>query len=214
MYMIKEEERKQAIQFAQTDIIDSLVEKEDGRRFLMVLSNLAEKLSPIDLILPTFSSDSEQLKKDSLEVIKALVNFASQTDEYVQKFSTGELAQIFGVSVQSINKWINDDRFVGFTKEKGKHARIPITAKWKSNRDMLIPLKEIVEQAHHQYEEREKITRAEELRILTTEIVFFEEKYGGALADTLGEKSPEALSETERRDKAEWSYLEMRLNDA
>ncbi|MFW5433557.1 helix-turn-helix domain-containing protein [Paenibacillus apiarius] len=43
-------------------------------------------------------------------------------------YTTGELARIFGVSVQAINKWIDGGRILGYKREgKNRHNRIPET---------------------------------------------------------------------------------------
>lgn len=40
-------------------------------------------------------------------------------------YKTSQLAEIFGVSVTAVNNWIDEGRFIDFTREPHKHARIP-----------------------------------------------------------------------------------------
>lgn len=80
--------------------------------------------------------------KDSL--INYIIDIATQSLP-VKEYSTGELSRVFGVTITSINNWINEGRFIGFEKkQKNKKVKIPENILWKSLSGESIPIKEII----------------------------------------------------------------------
>lgn len=62
-----------------------------------------------------------------------------------KKFTKNELAKFFGVSITSINNWINQGRFIGIKKNNtSKNIRISENIMWKSSNGQEISIKDVV----------------------------------------------------------------------
>jgi len=208
--MITEYEKTKAMEHT-GDLASLLVNNNEGSLYYKIISNFIAKAYPAKQI----SFDESVLKNR-----KAMVNNLSEMLEYMiivaaeacpsKIYTTGQLAKYFGVSITSINNWVNEDRFIGVQRAtRNKQIRIPENAMWRSSSGELISVKEIVETWEKHYSETQKITEKEENKILKDEIGFFENKYGGALETTL--KVKEEKSNNELQDQQEWEYLLQRL---
>lgn len=198
--------------------------QEDGgkkaRIFLSALVNYIEKTSPI-------SSDYfTELKLDGNETVSELsthmqrlfvhmVSVGVEDNLTARMYSTGDVARFFGVSVMTVNNWINQGRIIGVEKaSRHKRARIPESAIYISSLGERITIKEAAEL----YEQEQKRTTirslspTEELQEIVNSIVYFEKKYGGEYKDTLAQKSE--LTSQEERDAAEWSHLLNSIEDS
>ncbi|WP_139840744.1 helix-turn-helix domain-containing protein [Gottfriedia acidiceleris] len=58
------------------------------------------------------------LKTYYQEILNLLANVASNQDESVSEYTTGQLSTYFGVSVTTINNWFNDGRFISYKRKK------------------------------------------------------------------------------------------------
>lgn len=117
-------------------------------------------------------------------------------------YTTGDIARFFGVTVATINDYIQHNRLTGV--EKGM---IPGTAIYISITGEKMTIKEIAEiyEKEQQRTTIQTIDPTQELNEILNAIVFFENKYRGEHKNTLALK--EVLTADEERDAAEWKYL-------
>lgn len=133
----------------------------------------------------------------------------SEDAVYVRMYSTGEVARFFGVTVATINNWVNQGRFLGV--EKGvrfKQIRIPENAVYQASTGVQTTVAEAA--ASYDYEQAQldrtrPMTEAEELAELVKAVLHFEKKYDGAYERTLGTKP--SLTPDEARDAQQWRGL-------
>ncbi|MGG0277999.1 helix-turn-helix domain-containing protein [Bacillus rhizoplanae] len=141
-------------------------------------------------------------------VLKLYTETASLTEEYEDGvfYSPKELSQYFGVSHQSINKWINTGRFKYISKNKGKHIQIGENTIWVSRNGEEIPVKNIVDEYNNKHKE---LSIEEQISEIDKEIFAFEEKYGDTFYNTFGERinKCETLTLREKMDVETWQYL-------
>ncbi len=118
-------------------------------------------------------------------------------------YTTGDLSKYFGVSITSINNWINGGRFIGVTRSTpGKQARISEDTMWRASNGKMIPIKAIIEKWNLDYSHKMEISGADEKAAIIEEIKFFEDKYG-----LYGEFiKKEHYTDLELKDKKEWEY--------
>ena len=191
--------------------VDRLWEGE-GKIFVKALSNYVQYTFP-NVNIPSDESifvDKSRFKEALSEIIKVIVDVQSIAD--VKIYTTGQLAKFFGVSVTTINNWIEQGRFIGIKREsRNKQARIADSTLWRSDSNGLMPVRAVVEMWEAQYEGNKPVSKADEEKLVGEEIQFFEEKYGGKYGDTLiniANKSSE-----QQRDESEWKYWLGRKND-
>ncbi len=224
MYMFNPDQVAVAIAEAQSipDLLGQHMEQEGNKTkiFLMALVNYIQKTSPLNkdeifnqIKLEDVYSPSElsaQMQLLFVHMVKVGV-----TDELVTRtYTKGDIARIFGVTVATVNNWINEKRLAGIEKgARFKQARIPETAIYKSVAGDVMTIKEAMET----YETEQKLTTIrpltpnQELQELLNEIIFFERKYEGEFKDTLAIK--EELTPAEERDAAEWRHLLQEVED-
>ena len=210
--MITEYEKVKALQHTE-DLASILVNNNEGALYYKIFANFITKSYP-----------NKQLRFDEsvLRNSNAMINNLSEMLKYMvmvavegtsQKlYTTGQLSKFFGVSITSINNWINEDRFIGTQRSiRNKQVRIPENAIWRSSNGELIPIKEIVEMWNNEHSNRHNLNKDDELTALQNEINFFEKKYGGSYEKTL--KLKEQITEPELQDKEEWEYLLQRIRE-
>lgn len=124
-------------------------------------------------------------------------------------FTTGEAARFFGVSVATINNWINQGRFQGVEKgERFKQARIPENAVYTAPTGANSTVAEVAQRYELEQARlgrNKPMTAAEEQADRLNTVVHFEEKYGGTWEETLAKKSD--LTPGEARDAEQWINL-------
>lgn len=147
----------------------------------------------------------------NVEIAKLDHNLGVDESENIdlKYYSPHELAKYFGVSVVTINLWMDGGRFVDSKKpEKLKQAKIKETTLWKTPSGKCIPVKYIVEMWQKQYKE---LTEEDEIKILKEELCDFEKTYGGPYEKTL--KLKENKNGLEERISEEWNYIVRRLSN-
>jgi hypothetical protein len=143
------------------------------------------------------------------EIFKRMVIVASENNS-LKHYTTGQLSKFFGVSITSINNWINEGRFIGIQRSiRNKQTRIPEDVMWRSSNGELIPIKDVMAMWKNEHSNRLNLNKDAEVSELQNKINFFEEKYGGSYEKTLEMK--EQLTESELQDKKEWEYLLQRI---
>lgn len=126
-----------------------------------------------------------------------------------EHFTIEQLSIIFGVSITTINNWIQDGRFIGV----GRAVHIPVVSStlWLSRKGQLYSIAEILKEWNDEQEQlgENKFDR-NEAEFLVDQISLYEAKYGGKFESTIGSK--EKLSPEEESDKASWAYLRKKFN--
>ncbi|HVJ49257.1 hypothetical protein [Desulfitobacterium sp.] len=209
--MITEYEKAKAIQHSE-DFASILVNNEEGALYYKILANFITKSNPIN----EFKFDESILRNNNeminslSEMLKHMVIVATANDS-LKYYTTGQLSRFFGVSITSINNWINEDRFIGIQRStRNKQVRIPENTMWRSSNSELIPIKDVVEMWDKEHSNRLNLNKDDELTALKKEINFFEKKYEGSYEKTL--KLKNQFTESELLDKKEWEYLLQRIS--
>lgn len=210
--MITEYEKIKAIQHTD-DLASLLVNNEEGALYYKIFANFISKANPIN----EFKFDEAILRNNNeminslSEILKHMVKVATENDS-LKYHTTGQLSKFFGVSITSINNWINEGRFIGIERSTpNKQVRIPENTMWRSSNGQLIPIKDVVEMWKKEHSNQFNLTKDDELTALNNEINFFEKKYRGSYEQTL--KLKDELTESELLDKEEWEYLLQRIRE-
>jgi hypothetical protein len=111
----------------------------------------------------------------------------------------------FGVSHQSINKWINSGRFKTVSKDKGQHIQIGENTIWVSRQGEEILVKDIVAE----YNKHKEYSIEEQINEIDKEIRALEDKYGDNFYNNFGERIEKCqkLTLREQMDAETWQYL-------
>ncbi|BFT69074.1 hypothetical protein [Paenibacillus sp. P36] len=124
----------------------------------------------------------------------------------VKEFTPGELSKFFGVSVVTIHKWMDQERFVGIKRAKGnKHNYIPEDTEYITPSGKKMMVRDIVMMWHKQESESVHKLNENDLAYYTRQTAMYEEKYGGEFKKTLGAKSN--LNPEEETDAQVWQHL-------
>ncbi|WP_249861172.1 helix-turn-helix domain-containing protein [Paenibacillus konkukensis] len=186
--------------------------KQTDPEFYRALSNMLH-----DYIVVTNPRRSVEFRMDLIDSIRLMAEVVNHAQP-VKVYTTGELARIFGVSVQAINKWIDEGRFLGYRREgKNRHNRIPETISFVMRTGEMISVREVVDMYERQNQEHEvvELNPDEQRDSILDEISSFMRKYGGTYEMTLGAKAERTIRED--RDASIWLALldELReLNEA
>lgn len=207
--MITEYEKTKAIQHTK-ELASLLINNDEGILYYKIFANFIAKSNQTK----NFNIEDSTLPKSEMvnnlsEMLNYMVMVASESPSQ-KLYTTGQLSKFFGVSITSINNWINEDRFIGIQRKlRNKQIRISENAIWRSPSGELISVKEVVEMWNAEHFVRRNTSKNEEIAQLQNEIAFFEKKHGGSYEKTL--KLKEALSQSELVDKEEWEYLLKRI---
>lgn len=118
----------------------------------------------------------------------------AQTKNEFKSYTTGQLAQYFGVSITTINKWISMGRFVGVRRtEKHKQVRIPENTIWISPEGEQFFVRDIIEdfysnQNFQTLKMSDEEYRIERIKEIVKTIAFFEDRYGGTYQEVVKKK--------------------------
>ncbi len=217
MYMISAQEKEVLIKEIMPELSKYVAEEgAKGHIFLKALSNYILKTTPnADFLLgqaciEVKDANPEFIRQSVSRLMSYVIEVATDENKFVVQYTTGQMAKFMGVSVQTINNWIHEGRFLGVEKkEKNKQARIPENAIFISSAGERIPVQELVEMYNEQLKKQNadfgKLMYSQQLTEISKEIGWFEEKYGGDYQATLGAKK--TLTSEEERDAAEWRYL-------
>ncbi len=182
--------------------------------FIKALANYIEKTSihnPDVMLQEVQSCLNEQNTHRALQrLLVHMVNVGTSEDALnMRMYTTGEVARFFGVSVATINNWINQGRFLGVEKgDRFKQVRIPENAIYHAPTGVQTKIADaaegyVVEQSILNRDN--PMSDAEELAELVNAVVHFEKKYGGTYEKTLGIKNE--LTPDETRDAQQWGGL-------
>ncbi|UJF33880.1 helix-turn-helix domain-containing protein [Paenibacillus hexagrammi] len=218
MYMFDLAKKEFAITEAITisELVKNLPEIENNKLpfLIMALANYIEKTSfhnPNSLLQDVQRCLTEQDPHRALQrMLVHMVTVGTSEDVLnVRMYSTGEVARFFGVSVATVNNWVNQGRFHGVEKgERFKQVRIPENAVYSSPTGVQSTVAEAAEAyacEQSRLNRTQPMTDAEELAELVNAVVHFEKKYGGTYEKTLGIKAKPTPDEA--RDAQQWEGL-------
>lgn len=212
--MIKEAERIDALSHADEIALDLVNSSTRTKTFIKEMSNFCNTVIPgcIDADLEKgMFSDIEATKSLLKKMYSSIVEFNEHKAMPVD-YSTGELSKFFGVSITSINKWVEDGRFKG-VKRLGRNKQLRITENtlWRDSRGNYLPIKTIVKEYELQKKKDEQFTEDDEKKALLNMIKHYEKKYNGTYEKTLKDKANK--NSQELRDEDEWVYLLERIKN-
>lgn len=217
MIMISVYERNQFVASSIDSITRNIFQNaNDSMLLFKVLAIFLDKTNNNELQLSKLNEkallNEELLKAYYQELLTYMVNVATEEDQEVKEYSTGQLAKYFGVSITTINNWINEGKFVGFKrKESNEQARIKGNVLWKSRTGKVYPVQEIVDEWEKENQELE--SPIDEKVFLINQNAAYEIKYNGTYENTLGKKSLTEMSAQEESDVSVWRYFRKRLKD-
>lgn len=214
--MAIEEVKRISAQIAATTQIANEIPKDEQFRltaFLKAMNNFIEITTPALTHTSKLSLDPvshitpKQLEESLYHMFTHMVTLGSENIS-TKKYTTGDLSKFMGVSVATINNWIDKKRIQGYEKKgRNKQARIPENAVYLSHSGERLTIREIV-QLYEVEQERSSIQEAlpiQKLKEIVEAIDYFEKKYGGSYQDTLGSRTPNNAQED--RDAIQWKTL-------
>lgn len=195
------------------ELVRAIAEK-DGDEVLTLnvrsLKGLVELMR--DYAIITHASDP--LSEVAVAIEKLIdyvdLNARSTTDPLmIANFKTTYLSEVFGVSVTAINNWIDEGRFIGYRREPNKHARIPHFTPFQFRDGRVEPLGLIVERYRRQ--QSESFADDDEKAMLTDEITFLQQKYGGKKLEEIFDFGK--LTSEQENDISRWRFYKARLEE-
>jgi len=130
------------------------------------------------------------------------------------KYTIGQTAQFFGVSIATLHHWIHSGRLVGAEQQGTTEVQIPDSATWITSSGHELSVKEVVGLYKNELKSRPgyPATTEAEKKAVTDELGRFEMKYSGSFVEMFGQNPRrQPLSEDEERDADEWLYWLQRL---
>jgi hypothetical protein len=183
----------------------TIIENSDGKLFFKLFSLYFSNVPELKEIQKINESDFDN-NELMINLMTKIVEYIAKSADGVnlKRYTTSQLAKIFGVSITSINNWIDENRFIGINRtKKNKHIRIPENTIWISTNGETKTIKTVAEEYENKY--TPDYSHKDEKKAVEESINFFENKYNGKYEDTLMKcktKSNENL-----RDESEWKYL-------
>jgi hypothetical protein len=205
MNTITSYEKDKAIEKSRS-LAKTIVEDSEGKLFFklfsLYFSNIPE-LKEIKIISESDFDNQELMIAFMAKIVEYLAKSANNVN--LKVYTTGQLSEIFGVSITSINNWIDENRFIGIRRtKKNKHIRIAENVMWISTNGEAKSVKSIVE-AYNKNNVTLDYSSENEKKVIEESISFFENKYKGKYEDTL--MKFEVKSNENLRDESEWKYL-------
>jgi len=198
MFMSTKQERELVIEKSE-QVLERTIKQADPE-FYRAFSNMLH-----DYIVITNPRKQIVLRGDLRELIRLMAETVNQAKP-VRTFSTGELARIFGVSVQAINKWIDEGRFLGYKREGNhRHNRIPETVSFVMRTGEVLPLEEVLDMYERQLREHQVDDSTHHRDAVLEEVSRLMKKHGGTYEMTLGAKTERTVQE--ERDASIWLTL-------
>lgn len=193
-----------------------LVQNEEfSLLFFKMLANYVDKTSANKFQYSQLNEgnlkDKQSLVNYVENVLKFMSNIAAEDAMFSPTYTTGQLAQYFGVSITTINNWIKEGRFVGVDRpETNKQVRIPSNTMWKSREGKYFSVAQIIEDYERENEDMPEAQ--DETVFLVNQLANYEMKYNGSFQETLGAKHEDLLTAEEASDVETWKYFMKRLD--
>lgn len=193
-----------------------LVQNEDfSLLFFKMLANYVDKTSANKLQYSQLNEgnlkDKQSLVSYVEDVLKFMSNIAAEEATFSPTYTTGQLAQYFGVSITTINNWIKEGRFVGVEREEtNKQVRISANTLWRARTGQLYSVSQIIED--YEKENADLPEEQDEKVFLINQLAGYEQKYGGSFQEFLGSRNEETLTAEEESDLEAWKYFMKRFD--
>jgi len=210
--MLTEDEKNEFIKMIPALTTRIFQSSQDSEVIYKVLVNFIEKTQLNKLQFSSIIDSNwknKDLIKSSSEIFKYIAHIASEEPAFAPSYTTGQLANYFGVSITTINNWIKEGRFIGVERsEKNAHARISANTYWKSKSGELHVVSDIIIDWEEENKSLEiNLTATSEISFLVNQMALYQAKHGGDIEQTLGSKSIDQLESEEETDLATWKYL-------
>lgn len=182
---------------------------EEADLLIQLLSMYIKKTNASEYV--PLHINKEDREKCLEEILTYMAEVAVVDEEFHKYYTTGELSTYFGVSITTINNWVNEGRFIGVGRRK-PHEQLKVSGdvKWKSRSGEVFNVSEIVKE----WEDDQKsmgtnLYDFDERAFLEKQITLYEQKYGGTYESTLGHK--EKFLAEEHTDAEAWNYYRRKL---
>jgi excisionase family DNA binding protein len=200
MFMSTKQERELVVEKS-GQILEQTIKQADPE-FYQAFSNMLH-----DYIMITNPRKEMKQPSDLRELVCLMAETVNHAQP-VRAYTTGELARIFGVSVQAVNKWIDEGRFPGYRREgKNRHNRIPETFSVVMRTGETLKLREAVALYELQSQEQGAVmlTADQQRDAVLDEIARLMKKYRGTYEMTIRDKTERTIEE--ERDASIWLAL-------
>lgn len=185
-----------------------IIDSDEGILYYKIFASLIARCSHKDFTYLLDSALSYEMMAENMNTIMQELILLSSVNSN-KYYTTGQLSIFFGVSITTINNWINEGRLIGVSRKgRFRHARISDNAIWHSNSGEFITIREIIKMKEI---ETSSHSGEDEIAAIKKELLLLEKKYRGKLEDTLKQKKD--LSFVELKEKEEWQYLINRLKE-
>jgi hypothetical protein len=200
MLMSTSQERQMVVEMSEQVLVQAI--KQLDPQYYHAFSNMLH-----DFILVTNPRKKLGNPRDLRNLIRFIADIVNQAMP-IKTYTTGELAKIFGVSVQAVNKWIDEGRFLGYKREgNNRHNHIPETTSFAMRSGEFVPVCEIAAMYEQQRKEHKvsELTPDQHKDAILDEIARLMKKYGGTYELTLGKRDDLTIGED--RDATIWRSL-------
>jgi len=190
-----------------------LQDENESLLFFKVLVNFVDKTNVNRLNLSRLNEsileNNEQVQIYFDQILEYMANIAAEESDFAPTYTTGQLAKYFGVSITTINNWINEGRFVGVKRdETNKQVKISANTIYKSRNGEQYPISQVVQEYEaEQAELGENPNDFNEALFIINQLALYEDKYDGDFTKAFGSKSQEELSAEELTDVETWKYF-------
>lgn len=126
----------------------------------------------------------------------------------LEVYTTGEIAMYMGVSVQTVNEWIESGKITPAHRTNGEIGqwRMPVNAKVVLRNGISYSLKEVIQEKEQISKGSKYATREEELSSIMEELAFYQGKYSNYFELLYNINR----SAEEERDLKLWLYWQQR----
>ncbi|MFC5401425.1 hypothetical protein [Cohnella soli] len=153
----------------------------------------------------------EELNHSLSQLLQVAFEYATEADKPLV-YTTGQLANYFGVSTTTINNWLREKRlaYPGMdNKQSFKQARIPDSAIYTSTNGKETILREVIQEYEYQKAQEPVYTEVDRMKNLVQTVLSFEALYGGKYEEVLARLGdPQSSNDWKwARDADEWRYV-------
>lgn len=175
-----------------------------------MIKNLLFTVKGTDKYIRNWNDDAFAGKESLLKLAEELFRHISEESAKESSdvtYSTTEVAKFAGVSVQTINTWLRENKIIGAPARQGReHVKIPEDAEVIFGNGKRIPVSAL--KANWDKENEEPVV--DEVTYLEQSIKELEKKYGAAFEEIFGDKTIRELTE-EDTDASVWLSYKARL---
>jgi len=153
----------------------------------------------------------EELFTAFSQLIRVAFECATESDRPLL-YTTGQIAEIFGVSTTTVNNWLRNKRIQYpdmVEKPSYKQSRIPDNAIYQSANGQVALIREVAQAYAAQKSAEPLYDEVERMKQLVQTLMTFETQYGGNYKETVSRLgAPESSDDWRwKRDADEWRYV-------